>query len=121
MAQVLRFYEGQGLKLPQQPPLLMVKSAELGNAASREQHPSSDRETPRGLGGAPVMHTRWRPSPASELFAQHTWLDSNFSSSHRASGAQELIMCCSSRSTLKSHACMRASGAEAKAGLFFNG
>ena len=58
--QILRFYERQGLKLPQQPPLLMVKSAELGNAASREQHPSSDRETPRGSGGAPVMHTRWR-------------------------------------------------------------
>ena len=60
VVQVLRFYERQGLKLPQQPPLLMVKSAELGNAASREQHPSSDRETPRGSGGAPVMHTRWR-------------------------------------------------------------
>lgn len=56
--QVLWFYERQGLKLPQQPPLLMVKSAELGNAASQEQHPTSDRETPGRTGAAPVMHTR---------------------------------------------------------------
>ena len=56
--QILRFYERQGLKLPQQPPLLMVKSAELGNAASQEQHPTRDREAPRRTGAAPVMHTR---------------------------------------------------------------
>ena len=57
-SQVLRFYERLGLKLPQQPPLLLVKSAELGNAASREQHPSSDRGAPGSNGAAPVMHTR---------------------------------------------------------------
>lgn len=56
--QILRFYEGLGLKLPQQPPLLLVKSAELGNAASREQHPSSDRGAPGSNDAAPVMHTR---------------------------------------------------------------
>jgi len=50
--QVLQFYEQQGLRLPQQPPLLMVKSVELGNAASREQHHSSDRSSPSRNGAA---------------------------------------------------------------------
>ena len=61
--QILQFYEKQGLKLPQQPPLLMVKSAELGNAASREQHPSSDRSTPGGTAAGPVLHTRYPSGP----------------------------------------------------------
>lgn len=60
-AQILQFYERQGLKLPQQPPLLMVKSAELGNAASREQHPSSNRSTPGRTAAGPVLHTRYLP------------------------------------------------------------
>ena len=56
--QALHFYKQQGLRLPQQPPLLMVKSVELGNAASREQHHSSDRSSPGRKGAAPVFHTR---------------------------------------------------------------
>ena len=58
LVQVLNFYKRQGLRLPQQPPLLMVKSAELGNAASKEQHHSSARDTQGGTGAAPVFHTR---------------------------------------------------------------
>ena len=63
--QVLDFYNSQGLRLNQQPPLLMVKSAELGNAASKEHHHSSARNTQRGTGAAPVFHTRWPFSPCS--------------------------------------------------------
>ena len=65
LVQVLYFYSSQGLRLPQQPPLLMVKSAELGNAASKEHHHSSARDTQRGAGAAPVFHTRWPFSPCS--------------------------------------------------------
>ena len=65
MVQVLDFYNSQGLRLPQQPPLLIVKSAELGNAASKEHHHSSARDTQRGMGAAPVFHTRLFFSPCS--------------------------------------------------------
>ena len=65
--QVLHFYASQGLRLPQQPPLLMVKSAELGNAASKEHHHSSARDTPGSTGAAPVFHTRWPLSPYSSI------------------------------------------------------
>ena len=67
LVQVLGFYASQGLRLPQQPPLLMVKSAELGNAASKEHHHSSARGTQGGTGAAPVFHTRWPWSPHSRI------------------------------------------------------
>lgn len=58
MLQVLQFYESQGLRLREEPPLLMVKSAELGNAASREPHQCSDRGAASGQAAAPAFHTR---------------------------------------------------------------
>jgi hypothetical protein len=51
--QVLAFYEGMGMALREKPPLMLVDSAALGEAETREQRSNG----PPGA-AAPVFHTR---------------------------------------------------------------